>query len=238
MPGLKGDYGNADRNPIRRRFRPSDVVLRGRGPQDAFDKYQLTGDGALLVGNGLSSPSGVLGPSELLTVGECVPSRFGLTTTATISSGFLYTSFFTCQRTEPVTSLVFCTAGTVQTGATLVRYGLWTADASGALLNRVAETANNTALLATTANVRHPEPILIPYTKIRGQRYAVGVLVVTAGTAPNSPTGQMGPTAVNLPISVISPRLSSYVGGQADLPTSVAAQAVGNAGIYLYAEVI
>lgn len=142
----------------------------------------------------------------------------------TMTTQTLRLSYFTAHKSVSVSS-VLVLQGSTAAGATptLVRFGLWTAGRDGALNALVASTANDTALLAGSANTEVTKALSASYTFIPGQRYAGGALVVTAATAPTilgRGTGNVSATAKRVPC------LSGSVGSQTDLPTSVAAGSV------------
>lgn len=161
------------------------------------------------------------------TVGiEPFPRAPGLASQNTTTSQRLWLTYFTAYRPLTVTTATTCTAGTAA-GATptLVRYGLWTANPSDSSLTAlVASTPNDTALLAV-GNTEYPKALSASYTFIPGQRYAAGVLVVSGAAMP---TLQGASGAATL--FARAPRIAAYVAGQADLPSTVAAGSLTNAG--------
>ena len=138
----------------------------------------------------------------------------------TMSTGVLRLSYATCSVATPVTTFN-AVQGSTAAGATptLIRFGLWTADAAGALLALVASTANDTALMVGAANTLVTKAASATYTPIVGQRYAFGVLVVTAAAAPTLQGGGGGSSSA---ANALSPRLHGTVSGQTDLPASLA----------------
>lgn len=152
--------------------------------------------------------------------------------TISLATGVLRLTYFTCRKTESsTTGTVYCGTGAVAT-PTLIRYGLWTAGTDGALTALVASTANDTALLAV-ANTAYPKAWSTPYTKLKGTRYAFGVLVVTAQTAPLVYGEVFGGVGAAAPVGLFSgaPLMVGSLTGQADLPSTVAAGSISQQAI-------
>lgn len=149
------------------------------------------------------------------------------------ASGNLRLIYFTAPRAE-AWNTVGWTGGTVAAGATptLVRFGVYLVANNGDL-SLVASTANNTALFAVASAVG-AQALTATYNAVSGQRYAVGVLVVSAAAIPSiqGTSGNQGTAQLTLP-----PRKTALLAGQVDLPLNIVAGtlAVSNcvAGIYL-----
>lgn len=141
--------------------------------------------------------------------------------------------YFTAKKTETITQAKVTTGGTAA-GATptLVRVGIWTADAAGALLAQVGATPNDTSLLAAT-QTDYTKALSASWNKVAGTRYASGLLVVTGATAPVMWGMSTGNT-----IAGHSPKRGGLIGGSADLPASAAAGAVADGGNMPYIEFI
>ncbi len=141
-----------------------------------------------------------------------------------------------------MTGAAFYTS-TTAAGATptLVRYGLYEANASGDLTLR-ASTANDTALLAA-ADTRYFKAFSASWQIKAGRRYAISILVVTAAAAPTLlglPAVAAGFDAGVAAIFSQDPKRSSNFAAQTDLVASVTnAQAAAYAAlpILAYAEV-
>lgn len=165
-------------------------------------------------------------PVDALASGESTLSRLLAGGTMTMTSQTLRLTLFTARKTEVITKAKWF-ASTTAAGATptLVRYGIYTEDADGGL-TLVASTVNDTAIFAAP-NTGYQKTLSASFTKTAGLRYACGVLVVTAATAPTV----NGITSVPALLTAGSPRLAVTLTGQADLPSSVAAATVAaNAG--------
>jgi hypothetical protein len=218
-------------------------VISGAGKAMVADTdfHHRPADGAMAVANDTTAATyrlclrtnGTWGPAErdaeilaadLLTSGEQTIPRNELNGgTPTMTSQQLRLSYFTARKTETITQVKLWTAGTAA-GATpsLVRVGIWTTDATGALLSLVASTTNDTALLATL-NTEYTKALTASFTKKVGQRYAVGVLVVTAAAAPTVVGSTMGGQNS---IMSYSPVRGAGAGSQADLPSSLVAGSI------------
>lgn len=151
-------------------------------------------------------------------------------------SGNMRLTYFTAQKNEIITQVKMFT-GSTAAGATptLVRIGIWTADASGALLALVGSTPNDTTLLAD-ANTGYTKALSASWAKVAGQRYAHGILVVTAATAPTMAGLGIG----GLPTTelAIAPRIAGYMGALSDLPSSAGSGSISNASSLYYAALL
>src|SRR4051794_12969175 len=107
-------------------------------------------------------------------------------------------------------------------------------------LTLVASTANDTTLFAAT-NTAYTRTLKDPtgvttqaFSKVVGNTYAIGVLVVTAATSPTL-CGLVLPTAFGSQTWSPAPSMAYSLSGQADLPASVdhTALSAGNGGVNL-----
>jgi hypothetical protein len=153
----------------------------------------------------------------------------------TMTSQLMRWTYFTAPETMTATQFRLVSGGTAA-GATptLVQASLWTVDASSNL-TRVVVAANTTTLLAA-ANTVYASAFVTPasYTLVAGKRYAIGLLVVTAATAPTVP-GQLAPTAAEMGLT---PVLASQLAAQATTPTSATAGSVTASATRIYAAVL
>jgi len=129
-------------------------------------------------------------------------------------NGNLRLTYFTAQRTETVTDVrTLCTVASV--GATLARIGVYSVASNGDL-TLVASTANDTTLWESTGSVT--KALSASLSKVRGTRYAVGLLTVGTSTSPQlSGIEQVANTE-----TAVEPRLSALVSSLADLPSTIA----------------
>lgn len=154
---------------------------------------------------------------DLLTTGEFIPNR-DLPVSGSVShtTQTQAMAFFTARRTETINTLTFYTGTTAAAATpTLIRYGVWSVDAAGAG-TLVASTANDTTLLAAT-NTPYPKALSAAWSKTAGQRYAVGVLVVSSTTMPSYIGQVFAGTATGLAFLGESPRQTGRLTGVSDL---------------------
>lgn len=169
--------------------------------------------------------------SNLLTTGEATINRDLVGSARSLATQALHIVYFTARKTELVSQIRIASVGAAGATPSLVRIGWWTANAAGALLASVATTVSDTALLAG-ATTMYTKAFSASAMKIAGQRYAVGVLVVTATTAP---TIAAGTWSSNVSEFGQSPRRAGFVAAQADLPATVASGSISDAANPLYA---
>lgn len=151
-----------------------------------------------------------------------------------IASQTLRLSYFTARKTEVVNTIRY-TIGSVSAGATptLCRIGLYLENPDLSL-TLVASTANDTALFSGGTFSAFTKALSAPYTKIRGQRYALAILVVTAAATPTFyGNGNIAGT-----IALQEPKLASGIAAQADLPGTIAAGVPTTSSGPFYLEVL
>lgn len=176
--------------------------------------------------------------SNRLTTGEeAVPrGEVNNATTNSGGSGGLRLTYFTARKTESVSTVTVVT-GTTPAGATptLCRVGVWSIAANGTG-TLVASSANDTTLFSV-ATTRYAIPLSAPLAKVAGQRYAIGVLVVTAATAPTfMAAGVDGSPGWRTEVGTTAPRMSGILSGLSDLPSPTFADgASGTSAVRLYA---
>lgn len=158
--------------------------------------------------------------SDRLALGqESVPREFA-TSLITMSSSNLRFSFFTARKSETITKIRTVSGAAAEATPTLCRVGLYEVSAAGDL-TLVASTANTTSLWAA-ASTGYDTALSASYDVVAGVRYAVGLLCVTAASAPTAAGAVSGPSAdVGR-----APRISGVVGGQTNLPSTVLAASV------------
>lgn len=176
-------------------------------------------------------------PNRLITGQSTMPrDSINSGTAATMTSGTVRFAFFTAESTFTATSMRL-NSGTTAAGATptLVRCGLYTVSASGDL-TLVAAIASDTALLAA-ANTAYTRAfstggsLPATYQLIAGRRYAIGIIVVTAATAPTLP-GQIAVVASEMGLA---PRVAASLAGQSNLPTAATAASLADSTSRPYA---
>ena len=148
-----------------------------------------------------------------------IPRHAAIGTTNAGTSGILYLSYFTAQRTEPISTLHLHSSSTAA-GATptLVKFCAYE-EADDGDLTLAGVTANDTGLFAAT-NTDYPKALTATWHKVRGHRYAVGYLIVTAAAMP-----QLVGCPMNIGAGVYAAeanRLTGQLSGQTDVPSSIA----------------
>ena len=137
--------------------------------------------------------------------------------TNTIATGVFFITSFTALQSFTSSQLSFAT-GTVATGITTARIGLYTVNASN-VATLVAETANDTSLFATSATVQTrsfstARGLPATYNIVAGQRYAIGAILVS------STSGQLWGFNIGAQaLRTVSPAITGGVAGQTDLVT-------------------
>lgn len=159
---------------------------------------------------------------DLVDVGEETIPRLAINNTGVgTTSGRLQLTYWTARKTETITALVLLSGNTAAAGVTLARAGIYEVAGNGDL-TLVASIPSDTALFGATFS-SYQRPLSASWSKVRGQRYALGKLVV-ATTVP-SYVGQAG--QIHIPAgSQRAPRMSGSVSGLTDLPASIAAGSI------------
>ena len=148
-----------------------------------------------------------------LTTGESTRPRGLSTASVSTGSGNLRLTYFTAAKTETTASVrTVCTV--LGTSATLQRIGIYSIDGSGNL-TLIASTANDTSLWIAAAS--YTKALSASFSKVRGTRYAVGILYVGGGTAPTL----SGLLPGNSTEASQPPRLSGFLSSQTDLPATI-----------------
>jgi hypothetical protein len=151
----------------------------------------------------------------------------------TLSSGNVYFTFFSPMWSSTVNSISISSAGTATTGASLIRFGLYTFNEGTGLATLVAQTFSSTSVFGSTNSLAtlvfdtsggYPAT----YTLTPGVRYALGVIVVAAVP------GNVYTTNTSIPASLgsLTPRITGVVGGQTDLPSSTTISSTSTVAIW------
>lgn len=198
----------------------TDVDLTGAAEGDVLT---VQADGSVAPASGTSGTSA----GDALATAKgflALPRAHGASEGAATVASTLALTGFNAPFSMTATKLRMVTGGTAA-GATptLCRYGLYSVDASGNL-TLVGSTVNDTTLFAGTHTV-YEKAMSASVDIVAGQRYACGVLVVTAAAAPSF-LGATVPTAGGATIGLEAPVRFGSVSGQADLPASVAVGSV------------
>jgi len=131
-------------------------------------------------------------------------------------SGTQYFTFFTPMASRTVSQVTLSSAGTAAATVTTIKFGLYTWDGTTATL--VAETANDTAVFASTftaytRSFSTSNGYAATYDLVAGERYALGVVVV----ATTMPSIYMSNSFVPNSLNTLDPRMGGAVTGQTDL---------------------
>lgn len=174
------------------------------------------------AGTGVSDSLNALA-ADALSSGEIIPHRTDITSTAIGAvSGVVYLSYFTADKTESINTLTAFT-GSVAAAATptLCRMGVYSVAANGDL-SLLASTANDTTLFAASTT-SYPKALSSSFSKVVGQRYAVALIIVSAGTMPNFQGKQLASTNAINSLVRVAPAIIGRQTGQTDLPSSILA---------------
>jgi hypothetical protein len=171
--------------------------------------------------------------ADLLDVGEeTIPRNYALSGSVTVSTGTLRLTFFTARKSETTTQVRVMTGGTAAAATpTLCRLGLYQIDGTAATL--VASTANDTTLFAAT-NTAYTRSWSTPFSKIAGQRYAFGVLVVSGAATP----AFFGQVVSSGPEALMSPALAGFLSAQADLTAAFSTGSLTSTGNRIYGAIL
>jgi hypothetical protein len=171
---------------------------------------------AKLNGDAFSTLAGNLNQS--VNVIDVSP-RYG-STVGTPTSGTVYFTMFSPLWTKEISSISVSSATVATTGASLVRFGLYSISGNTATL--LAQTASDPTIFSSTSTLYtrtlstsggYPGT----YTLVAGTRYAIGVLVIAA-TPGSIYTAYSSPPST---ISSLSPRITGSIALQTDLPLTV-----------------
>lgn len=165
---------------------------------------------------------------DFLATGEATMHRRYVSNVPGLSNGNMRLSYFTARKSATVTQIRSVTSTQAQVGATLCRIGVYSVDGSGNL-TLIASIPNTTSLWLAT-NTAYTTNLSASFSKVRGTRYAVGVLIVGSSTAPLF----MGASSLVSHEAAAAPRLSGFVTGLSDLPASVAAGSILDSGAIPY----
>lgn len=160
-------------------------------------------------------PSTDIYNGNAITNGEELLPRLNTIGAQNLDAGTVHLTYFTARKTETITTVRMLTDSTAAAGTTLARIGIYSVSGGGNL-TLVASTANDTALF-NNAYSPYAKALTASFSKVKGSRYAVGVLFT--GTTPPRITGM---TVAGADAS-LDPRLCGVVTGQTDLPAAVLA---------------
>lgn len=157
-------------------------------------------------------------PDALTTGQETFNRSWAQSNILPSTSGTLRLTFFSARKSETSTQVRVCSGGTAAAATpTLCRIGLWTVDSSDNSVSLVANVANDTTLFAAQ-NTAYTRSWASSYAMVAGQRYALGILVVTGAASPTFPGLVVGGGLTAE--SAIAPRITGSLASQTDLPSS------------------
>jgi hypothetical protein len=162
-----------------------------------------------------NTPSTDIYNGNAIATGEEILPRLNVNSAQPLNaSGTLHLIYFTARKTETINNIRMSTDATAATGTTLARMGIYSVNAGTGDLALVAACANDAALFGGTYTP-YQRALTAAFNKVKGTRYAVGVLVVGTGMPAITATTCAGADAA------LVPRLCGIVTGQADLPANV-----------------
>jgi hypothetical protein len=164
-------------------------------------------------------PSTDIYNGNAVTNGEEVLPRYVVSGAQPLAaSGTLHLTYFTARKTEAAHNIRMVSDATAASGVTLARMGVYSVDNAGNL-TLAAACANDTTLFGGTYTP-YQKVLTTALNKVKGSRYAIGVLVVGTGMPVITATTCSGADAS------LDPRLCGIIAGQADLPASITAGTV------------
>lgn len=177
---------------------------------------------------------GAAADPNALSVGEETIPRLITTAAQALLSGQMRLTYFTAAKTELVSQVQLLSGG-IAAGATptLCRAGIYSVAANGDL-TLAGSIANDTTLFSA-ASTTYTRSLSASFTKQAGQRYAFGILVVSAAAMPNIPCSAGNNAAAAWSVA---PKLVGRVDSLTDLPASVTAAGVGATGQAFYSTVL
>lgn len=172
---------------------------------------------------------------NLLVTGEEVFDREFLSSSAlALTSGQIRFTYFTARKSETINNIRFI-CGSTAAGATptLTQLGIYSIASNGAG-TLVGSTDPLDLTLFNVANAVVSKALIAPMVKNSGQRYALGVLVIS---------GAAMPTMVGHGLSIatepaIASRMTGAFSGQASLPASFADASLVTSGNRPYAALL
>lgn len=196
----------------------------------------LTGNRVNVIESGSLVAAFEIADPNRLTVGEPAFARDLITTDLQSVSQRLHLTYWTARKTETITQVRTITSN-IAAGATptLCRVGIYSIDAAGAG-TLVASTTNDTTLWAATGTA-YTKALTASFTKTAGQRYATGILLVTAAAAPTFVASLKDVTGTRAE-AALDPRLAASLSGQADLPASFTNAGVATAANRAYSVLV
>lgn len=149
----------------------------------------------------------------VLAEGDATMQRREARDAFTVASGQIRLGFLTAQRTEMVSQIrVICGTGWIAPAPTVDRLGVFVIN--NAELELIAATAHDTTLLSVSGST-YTKALTAPFKKYAGRQYVVGVIIVTAGTAPAIQGFNVSALGAEL---ALAPQQCAVLTGQANFP--------------------
>lgn len=245
---VRGGNGKATATVYRLVEQPGGALLRSQWARSGADlsTYEVSQAQAAVSTDPLPTetvPESSLGPPTVpvdpsaLTVGEATMprSQISATNVALPAASSVRLTYFTARKSRACTQLRVLT-GTTAAGATptLCKLGLYSVAADGAL-TRVAATASDTTLFAA-ASTTYTRATTAPFAVTAAQRYAFGIIMVTAAALPTF-LGYSSSAAAAAEFAV-DPRISGALNTQTDLPATATAASVAATVAVFYGVVL
>lgn len=219
--------------------RNNDIIESRSTPYLNYGQFPLQVAGVTSLGNTMIGARNAVNVPAILDTyrdmrvgdGQSTMPRWAASNQAVaMGSGVLRLAYLNASRNATVTALRL-NSGTTAAGATpsLVQFGLYSVDSSGNL-TLIGSTANDTSIFSV-ASTTYQRNLTAAQAIKAGQSYAIGVLVVTAATAPTA-VGLLAATAGE---NGIAPTMSASLTSQASLPASITAGSVTASQSLLYA---
>ncbi|HSD56026.1 MAG TPA: hypothetical protein VLA92_02635 [Candidatus Saccharimonadales bacterium] len=175
----------------------------------------ITVNGVITATN---TPSTDIYNGNAIATGEEVLPRLHSIGAQGLDAGSVHLTYFTARKTETINNIRMLTDATPATGTTLARMGIYSVDGGGNLA-LLAASANDVTIF-DDAYSPYLKALTAPFAKVKGTRYAIGVLFT--GTTPPTITGM----TVSGADSSLPPRLCGLLAGQTDLPANITAGSV------------
>lgn len=168
-------------------------------------------------------------------IGADREGTFGLANVAA-TSGRLFLHYFTAERTETC-NLIEMWNGTVAAAPTptLIRIGFWAIDAAGSGV-LVCATDHSSSIFAAVSTA-YSRTLIGGFAKIRGQRYAMGLLVVSSVAVPTPYSRSTSAFGGADTVLGRSPKVAGTILGLTDLPSSFDSSAVANSRVLYSARI-
>lgn len=170
--------------------------------------------------------------SELLTLaGEVIPPRMLVNQhsigNSPLANQQLFLNYFTAKRTETITQASLMTGSTAAAATpTLIRFAVYSVAANGDL-TLMNSTVNDTTLFSATFTV-YTKAYSASFSKVAGQEYALGLLIVSAAAMPQLRGLQFPAAGLDGTENRRKPIINAIVTSQADLPSTFADASLGN----------